>query len=132
MTELLERPVETPVVEKPIVVVPPPLPVAPTFNERLVEVLREARSRVAYGWLRGAAYGMSNGRRHVCAQQAILDSTEDDYLRSRALTQLIDTVNMRYQYVYRYDSIPDWNDQAERTKEEVLAAYDQTIARLKG
>ena len=112
-----------------------------------LEVLTKARALVDKGWMRGGWYHVGkNGQvERVCAAGAIrlaarqetpsivvcscgcggglgdFGPTALSIQTEQALGDVIGT---------GWESIPEWNDVSHRTKEEVLAAFDEAIKRL--
>lgn len=79
-------------------------------------VLRQARNKVAKGWCQGAEFDGKN----YCALGAVDASTTD-------LNELIDALDI-FAGAVDTDRIGIWNDRPERTKTQVLAAFDAAIS----
>lgn len=90
---------------------------------KMSEILRAGKQRIEqFGWVQGdeAALSGERGNRKCCAATAIQDSSNwVDGLPAAELFQ---------QVVCPASNISHWNDQPERTMEDVLAAYDKAIA----
>jgi hypothetical protein len=93
-----------------------------TTHERLVA----ARNKVDRdGWIRlGAVPYVERGPISSCAQNAITNNEEPDIKAWRpAADAFADAAGIGH-----WSGIPVWNDRPERTKAEVLAAFDRAIA----
>lgn len=96
-----------------------------------VEILKAARARIEQGWCQ-RAYAQDAEGSYV----STLSPDADSYCLSGALwatAGLDDKAVARCLVLLSEDGracgVIAWNDQPERTKEEVLARYDQAIAK---
>lgn len=91
------------------------------MSERTARDLEEARKAVCRGWSHGKAVRYENGVRCVCAGQAIAEAAgADDPNRARAA--FMEAAGEDYRV------LENWNDDPERTKRQVLAAFTRAIA----
>lgn len=82
------------------------------------EILIEAkRLLVEKGWCQNK---FSNLEGNLCAMEAIVLASPSLDFRFYPFELMIRVINERW--------ISDWNDHPDRTKEEVLAAFDKAIA----
>ena len=129
-----------------------------TPKERTVATLKTARALVAERWFKGAYFGWKHGRARCCALGAIGLATVSVEESPKALEALLkkmdaaayadaaaaaDAAGNPVHYRKRADGyrvgpilrecagepIPSWNDAPERTKADVLAAFDCAIAK---
>lgn len=82
--------------------------------------LQAARALIAKGWCQGGPVKEVNGAECVCSLRAIQVSTPDFARNHAAYTALCQAISM--------PTVVGWNDAPERTKDEVLAAFDGAIA----
>lgn len=96
----------------------------------VIETLSKARGLLeTKGWVQGT-YRDSNGFCLVGAIQEVKDSFYPTGIYPHLLQSVLDT---GYEIDYSiHDDVPlfDWNDEPNRTMEEVLELIDTTIARL--
>jgi hypothetical protein len=113
---------------------------------RVSEVLRTAKSNIEKGWCKGVFAQDAAGNAcyyekgaeiaAYCSLGAIGAATytnepfqSEEYLAKRELTQRArDVVANILKTEHDNASLPTWNDAAKRTKDEVLAVFDQAIA----
>lgn len=101
------------------------------MNE-VVQVLTGARALIERGWCQGHFMEHFPDGPHYCAVGAIATALEVSdtqfgirgFVYDSGVKQLAETVGE--------GCVPRWNDALWRTKAEVLAAFDETIARLQG
>ena len=83
-------------------------------------ILREARKLVAAGWTQGRFVREIGGQKCYCAEGAIMEAAYSVgaawWLAAGALCKAAAS-----------RSLANWNDAPERTKDEVLAAFDKAI-----
>jgi|SRR6478672_9228922 len=86
------------------------------------KVLRYARNLVDRGWCRKHAFIVHEGRKIArCSSQAMSDAAYDlnaDWFEAEQFFK--NAIGMH--------DIPGWNDRDERTKSEVLAAFDKAMS----
>jgi hypothetical protein len=105
-------------------------------NAVAVAILTDARKRVEAGWIQRRAY---NEAGDVCAGHAI-DLAYQNLARKMGASQMGASQDDRFDAVGLLSlaieqathrrwtgGIPDWNDHDSRTKDEVLAAFDEAI-----
>ncbi len=105
------------------------------ISSPLVDLLRKGRANIEKGWCQGALY--RNGS--VCLIGAVaLERFSDDirvlrripfgdglFLEARGVLETI--ISRRNSITGWRNSITGWNDTTGRTKEQVLAVYDEAI-----
>ena len=103
------------------------------------ELLEQAAEKVRAGWCQGIS---SNDRGQLCADGAMtqmsgLDgltvkewlTTPDYKVFEAASAALLNHVREKYDKPYTF--IPEWNDESERTQEQVVEAMLQTAKDLR-
>lgn len=104
------------------------------MNQVALDLAREARARIAEGWVQGQLE-TADGR---CCAWGALECAYDDALEpglidftvlEDAYSKCIGTLRQR---VIGGQQIPVWNDAPERTQAEVLAAFDKMIEIFEG
>lgn len=92
------------------------------------EYLEAAKARIIkYGWVKRRFGNEDVG---YCAMGAIRASCQDANVISHATTALfIDAINGE---LVENRGIPSWNDNPNRTLEQVLGKFDKAIAKAKG
>lgn len=104
------------------------IPVAPATDTQVLAALRGALAMLEAGWCQGRGketrLSASGPVVHRCGSQAIMDAAGGAasgaaHLAIKAHPQLRD-----------WSGIPEWNDAPNRTKNQVLTVYRDTIARL--
>jgi len=98
-------------------------------------VLREARSLIEQGWCqRRGKQLLPNGATAYCPIYALREAAMDEtaYIRGLVrLSQNLPRVNHKGKVVFD-QILSKWNDQPERSQQEVLDLFDRTIAELAG
>lgn len=93
-----------------------------------IDVLTNARERVARGWCQGSKEYMKPEAVFVCAQGAIWRALSPAvypkfgpaFVRFLQIVESMETVIR--------SRLPSWNDDPRRTQAEVLAVFDRVIA----
>lgn len=101
----------------------------------VVSMLRQARSFIERGWTQRyyavdehgeKAWACGSDAARWCIRGAVIASAaerEDFTIRHKVYSYLVQGSGNEHE-----DSITSWNDDPNRTKEEVLAAFDRAIA----
>lgn len=108
-----------------------------TIAKHTVEILKEARAKVAHGWTQRGSYiahdqGLpgAGGYPRYCPMGAVQDAFNEIVLQ-RKIDFADEPVELRVVWEFlestMTDSIPTWNDVIWRTQTEVLTAFDQAI-----
>ena len=110
-----------------------PIAFAPPKDPR--ELLKRARALVEGGWCQGRAFqhSVATGKMQYCMVGALSEAAGRNNFHSELELYIADsgfvaTAFRRLTIAVGYASIPGWNDQPERTRGEVLAAFDRAIA----
>lgn len=92
----------------------------------VVQCLIEARAKVAHRWIQGRAYDHDGG---FCTAGAVEMTVNQhkwgDAVRSECWRRLSEQIHLQSNW---NTTIPQWNDFGGRTKREVVALFDATIA----
>lgn len=100
----------------------------------LVQALEKARSSVAHGWTKDREMRMVFGRRTVCAVGALADGAmllgngglKDSILFNQEVEVFTEAIGEVWPN-REWETIPEWNDEPERTKTEVLETFDRAL-----
>jgi hypothetical protein len=100
----------------------------------VIELLKDARKRVAKNWIRGALFGSQGG---VCAMGGIHRAINERYSESFRQAELFkETTNALAHQIFpaapgedraRSQVVTRFNDRSYRTKDEVLDKFDAAI-----
>jgi hypothetical protein len=94
--------------------------------EWTLKKLKEAREMISQGWIQGSYSRAEAGVTCFCAKGALFGACED-------ISTALDLAYLLEDDLPEgYGGLVSFNDEKGRTKEEVLALYDRTIARLEG
>ena len=110
-------------------------------QQKVYEILKDARDLLAQGWVQGIAWATDvDGTECYCATGAIREAcmgAEPDKYRpkyfQKAVSKALGTDTMwadTLDWTDEVFALQHWNDEAERTKEEVLKAFDKAIENL--
>lgn len=97
----------------------------------VVEILKSARDRVKKGWVQGAAENDAGTR--VCAAQAIAYGAQEQTVGQTEMNGLATIANelllaaIEERFGLPWISIPQWNDQIDRTQDDVVDTFDHAI-----
>lgn len=92
-------------------------------QEADLELLREARARVAKRWIQDQYSVATREGWAYCMVGAVGPGFDAATTATRLLLP-----HLPHEPGRRFDSVEAWNDTLGRTKEEVLAVYDKAIA----
>ena len=111
-------------------------------DARVDELLVAARERLAFGWTQGATLETIDGERtsdpaeaaRFCVLGAFAHASHELHADAdtyhSAMQRLCDVIDPAATRAAPLVAIPVWNDAAERTQDEVLAAFDLALAGL--
>ena len=99
------------------------------MKDQIINILKNARKRVARGWIQGQ--GQTPNGSHVCSAQAIaLQIMEDEQVTRSSHYDTASKLLLAAAYEQTgqvWGSVPDWNDTTGRTQQEVLDTFDHAV-----
>lgn len=100
-----------------------------------IKVLRTAMKRIDKGWIQRDWSAEIDGQWFVCLEGALFGYCDANRhgltdAQEAARDVVLGVINDRYSYSKAYNSIPSFNDEPGRTKEEILEVIKLAIIRL--